>query len=375
MEVNVTRPTCETIAGSSPDDVAPVMGDLATVDLDRLDDALDACNFLLEHMNADGAYEVEERWGPEGESYLIEVGWTLLEAYRITGQGRYLEGAVSILDRLKRTQMPDGGWTLKLGTSGLEFKVTEEERQRTWEREELPLIGAAAYAVAKYRRLTSDQAYDGMINRAVDHLLEHWDPKRGCFLESSRHFTEMRSAPTGYQAFFLFGLSAWQPQRTDLDDVVPGLVDYVQRNLESFDEQTMPFMRMVHIALLLQHRPIDHVRRELKPRIDDLAASPVFKCSWVRGGYGHRDSYAGIVTSKANVRGSGAVALVMRLYDLTTGTRTYRDSEVYGDVSWWIDAMKADRGYYGFQTREGLKRLGRGSPAQYIPCFWIFGAF
>jgi hypothetical protein len=353
-----------------------VLGDLATVDLERLDDALDACDFLLNHLNTAGRYEVEERWGPEGEVYLIEVGWTLLEAYRIAGRRRYLDGAVAILERFRRNQMPSGGWSLRLGTSGLECKVTEEERRRTRDREDLPLIGAATYAVAKYRSLTGDDAYDAMIDRALDHLLEYWDPEQGCFLEkSSEHFTGMRSAPTGYQAFFLFGLAAWRCRRDDLDEIVPHLVDYVQRNLESFDERTMPYIRMVHIGLLMQHRSVDYVRSEIKPRIDALVSSPVFRCSWVRGGYGHRDSYRGIVTSEANIRGSGAVALVMRLYDLVTGSRTYRDTEPYADVSWWIDSMKAEHGYYEFQVQEGMKRLGRGSPAQYTPCFWIFGAF
>ena len=90
----------------------------------------------------------------------------MLEAYRITGRRKYLEGAIAILDRFQRTQMPAGGWALKLGPDGLEFKATEEERRVTWEREALPIIGAVAYAVAKYRRLTGDDRYNGTVDRA-----------------------------------------------------------------------------------------------------------------------------------------------------------------------------------------------------------------
>ena len=93
------------------------------------------------------------------------------------------------------------------------------------------------------------------------------------------------------------------------------------------------------------------------------------------GGYGNRDGYRGIVNTESNMRGSGAVAIAMKFYDLTTGTTTYRDSDAYRDVASWIDSMKAERGYYGYQTEYDGKRKGQGSPAQYIPCWWIFGEF
>jgi len=354
----------------------PVKGDLATVDLERLDDALGACDFFLEHLTPDASYEVDGRWGPEGESYLIDMSWAVLEAYRISGKQKYLEGARAIFDRFQRSQMPAGGWALKLGPDGLEFKATEEERRVTWEREDLPLIGSVTHAVAKYQRLTGDDRYNDVVERAVDHLLEFWDPESGSFLEKSdEHFVGMRSAPTSYQAYFLVGLSAWARWRDSLEPLMPKLVEYIRRNLESFDEYTMPFMRVFHMVLLMKHSALDYVVHEIKPRIDRLVTSPVFKCAKIIGGYGHRDSYRGIVNTEANIRGSGAIAIAMKFHDLTTGTRTYRDSEAYREVAAWIDSMKAERGYYGYQTEYDGQRKGRGSPAQCIPCWWIFGEF
>ena len=364
------------ILESSHPQAQPVRGDLATVDLARLDHALDACDFLLEHLTSEGRYEVEERWGPEGEWYLVSICRTLLEAYRITGRQKYLDGAATILNRLQQTQMPAGGWALKLGPDGLEFKAAEEERRLTWERENLPMIGNVTHAVAKYRRLTGDDRYNGMVDRALEHLFEHWDPENGCFVEKSgEHFVGMRSAPTAYQAYFLLGLVAWRSWSERLEVIIPKLVGYVRRNFESFDEYTMPLMRANHAILLMKHRSLNYMVSEIKPRIDRLAASPVFKCPGILGGYGHRDSYRGIVNTEANMRGSGALAIAMKFYDLTTGTTTYRDSDAYRDVTSWIDSMKAERGYYEYQTEHDGKRKGRGSPAQYIPCRWIFGQF
>lgn len=353
----------------------PVKDDLTTVDRPRLNYAIDACDFLLEHLTPEATYEANERWGPEGELYLVEVSWVLLEAYRITSQRKYLEGAVVILNRLQRTQMPAGGWADNLGPDGLEFKATEEERRVTREREELPIIGAVAYAVAKYRRLTGENRYNDMTDLALAHLLAQWDPESGSFLEKTgEHFIGMRSTPNAYQALFLLGLSAWKPWCASLEPIVPKLTEHIRRNFESYDDHTMPFMRVFHMALLMTHLPLDYVTREIKPRIDRLVESPVFKCAGITGGYGHRDSYRGIVNTEANVRGSGAVAIAMRFYDLTTETRIYSDSDAYREVTSWMDSMNASRGYYEYQTQHDLKRKGRGSPGQYIPCWWIFGA-
>ena len=85
----------------------------------------------------------------------------------------------------------------------------------------------------------------------------------------------MRSAPTSYQAFFLLGLSAWKPWRPSLEPMIPKLVAYIRRNLKSFDEYTMPFMRVYHMVLLMKHSSRDYVVHEFKPRIDQLIVSPV----------------------------------------------------------------------------------------------------
>ena len=129
---------------SSHTQVKPIKGDLTAVDVARLDQALDACDFLLEHLTPEVSYEVDERWGPEGVSYLSEIPSILLEAYRITARQKYLEGAMTILDHLQRTQMPTGGWTSKIGPDGLEFKPRLD--QPVPPHQARPAAGAHAFA-------------------------------------------------------------------------------------------------------------------------------------------------------------------------------------------------------------------------------------
>ena len=361
---------------SAQTQVVPVKGDLAAVDLARLDQALDACDFILEHLTPEGGYHVDESWGPEGVSYLSEIPAVFLEAYRITRGRKYLDGARTILDHLQSTQLSSGGWTSKIGPGGLEFIASAEERRLAEENEDLPLIGTITYGVAKYRRLIGDGCYNGMVERALDHLLVLWDAEQGCFVEQRDEvLMGMRSHPTAYQALLLLGLAAWRPWRESLESIVPKLAVYIRGGFESFDDEAMPFMRVIHAVLLMNHCSRDYVVNEIKPRLDRLIGSDVFKCAGMVGGYGHRDGHRGIVNTEANIRGSGAVAIGMKFYDLTTGTRTYRDSDAYRDVAAWLDSMKAERGYYGYQTQSDKARKGRGSPAQIIPCWWIFGQF
>ena len=361
---------------SPPTVLNPLEGNLESVDLSRLDDAFAACRLLLEHLEADGSYEVEERWGPESNLYLAEIAWVLLEAYRIGSQAEILHGATRVLDRLQRLQKPSGGWTLDLGPDGLEFTASEEERRPTWEREDPPVVGAVAYAVAKFQNLTGNDCYREMVERALTYLLPMWNSAGGYFREDKdEHLSSLRSNPAAYQAMFLLGLAEWRAWRPDLEPVVDRLVQSIRAAFESFDEETMPFMRAYHALLMLRHGGSDYVSREVRPSIQSLLNSQVYRCGKIKGGYGHRDGCRGIVTSEANIRGTGAIAVASRFYDLATGSDTFCRTAAYREAAEWIDGMqKSGGGYFEYQQEHDLQRRGLGSPGQYIPCWWIFGA-
>ena len=363
-------------ANPPPTELRPIEGNLEAVDLTRLDDAFAACRFLLDHLEADGSYEVEDRWGPESNLYLAEIAWVLLEAYRIGCEADMLDGAMRVLDRLQRLQKPSGGWTLGLGPDGLEFIATEEERRPTWEREDPPVVGAVAYAVAKFQNLTGDDRYREMVERAMIYLLPMWNSEGGYFSEDKdEHLSSLRSSPAAYQAMFLLGLAEWRRWRPDLEPVVDRLVQFIRAAFESFDEQTMPFMRAYHALLMLRHGGHEYVSSAVRLRIHSLLNSQTYRCRTIKGGYGHCDGSRGIVTSEANIRGTGAVVVASRFYDLATGSNTFCGKDVYCEAAEWIDGMKnPGGGYFEYQQEDDLKRKGLGSPGQYIPCWWIFGA-
>ena len=77
-----------------------------------------------------------------------------------------------------------------------------------------------------------------------------------------------------------------------------------------------------------------------------------------------------------NVRGNGAIASIMRIFDLVSGEQTFTDSDLYRHVSSWMDEMISDDGLaYGCMRHGSRYRYGLGSPPQYMQLWWILGGF
>ena len=107
----------------------------------------------------------------------------------------------------------------------------------------------------------------------------------------------------------------------------------------------------------------------------DLIYNKRFKIPNLPGGFGHHDGLRGIVTDEAHLRSGAGIIIAMKYYDLYTNSRTYRDTEEYKDLSRWIQEMKGDGFYYEFELLPERKKIGYGSPGQYLPIWWILGGF
>ena len=85
----------------------------------------------------------------------------------------------------------------------------------------------------------------------------------------------------------------------------------------------------------------------------------------------HNASTSDHVNSRANI----AVAIMMKHYDLAAGEQVYTSTPLYEYLSAWIDGMRSPGGSY-FECLDITtgRRYGQGSPAHYIPLWWILGA-
>lgn len=346
------------------------------VDEKRYLDAIDAANFLADNFIKNGRYYVDESWGPEGILYLAESSWALMDCYRIFGIKKHLDGVIAILNEIKSLQKLNGGWSIDLGESGTRFSITEEQRADSSKYVDPPTTAAFLRTIAEYQVLTGDESYYSIGDKAFRYLIELWDPVERTFVDKTqRKLLGLRSNPSSYHLFFLLGVHAWkQFQPEKLSGIYHTLLSFVKDNYESFDEHTMPLITALHASVLIDHCDMEYIKNVIKPRIDqNLVNNKVFSVPSVPGGYGHRDGLRGIVTTEVHLRSCAGIAISMKQYDLATGTNIYRNSERYKEIESWIDKMKGEGFFYEFEDCTDGKRIGYGSPGQYLPCWWILG--
>jgi hypothetical protein len=346
------------------------------IDTDKLRDALAAAGFLAQNFVQTGRYNVEESWGPEGLLYVAESSYALHSAYEVSGNDLYLRAVKAMLNELRRVQKPSGGWALQLGKDGVGFKTSDDVRMITAEIEDLPPTVAVLKTIADYERLSGDTVYSEIGEKAFNYLMDHWDPEYGSFREKENNkLMALRSNPRSYHLFSFLGIHAWRDHSpATVDRILPIILNFIKNTFESYDGQTMPLVYGLHAANLVQHCSQEYITNVIKPRIDNhLAGNPTFKIDEVEGAYGHRDGLRGIVKDEAHLRSAAGVAIAMKFYDLYTDTRTYRDTELYRNVDRWIQEMKGDGFYYEFEKLPERKKIGYGSPGQYLPIWWILG--
>ena len=348
------------------------------IDYDKLPDALDAATFLANEFLKTGRYNVDETWGPEGILYLAESSYALIRAFEVSNNPLYLDAVKSILEALTRIQKPSGGWALELGKSGIGFKVDDEIRRITAEIEDLPPTVGILKTISDYTRVSGDDKYMPMGHKAFFYLMEYFDEEYGSFKEKENNeLMALRSNPRSYHLFSLIGVLAWKVHAPEVvNRMFPKIVTFVKETFESYDFETMPLVYGLHAATLVQHCSQDYITDVVKPKIDkDLIYNTRFKIPNLPGGFGHHDGLRGIVVDEAHLRSGAGIIIAMKYYDLYTNTRTYRDTDAYKELSTWIQEMKGDGFYYEFELLPERKKLGYGSPGQYLPIWWILGGF
>ncbi len=346
------------------------------IDIDKLQDALKAADFLAHNFIKNGRFRVDETWGPEGVLYLAESSYALCSIYEVTKKELYLDAVKAILKELKRIQKPSGGWALELGASGVGFKITEKIRQITKKIEDLPPTVAVLKTIADYQKLSHDTNYYSMGERAFNYLIRYWDEEYGSFLEKNNNeLTALRSNPRSYHLFSFKGIQAWQafsPDKTK--KILPNLLSFIKKTFESYDHNTMPLIYGLHAAILLEESDEEYRENIIKPRIDNhLLYNNIFRIPGFAGCYGHCDGLRGVVTTESHMRSCAGIAIACKFYDLISNTKTYRDTSEYKDIENWIQSMRGEGFYYEFQTIPEEKRIGYGSPGQYLPIWWVLG--
>lgn len=327
-----------------------------------------------------GDYRPSESWGSEGQIYPSLTGIALLNLYRATQKAIYLEGVKAIIESNQKKRLPSGGWPLRLAAEGdgIKFNVSKEVMELTVDVEDLPSTVVAMRLIGEYILLTNDTTYLEDLRQSNEFLKQFWNEEEGYFEEMMNNkVMKLRANPKSYQIYAyqcVITLSALFPE---MERYRMPLYQSVKQTFEGFDEYTYPLLHAMHAVLIIKAEPdSSYTRTFVNKRIEEqIALKSKFIIEGQPGALGHYDGLRGFCSDEGHLRNSVGAALVMDTYDSYVSDGTYTQTQMYTDLTNWIQDMYDDGKYYEYvDMNDGIKR-GVGSGGQYLPVFWILGEF
>ncbi len=327
-----------------------------------------------------GDYRPAESWGSEGQIYPSLTGISLLNLYKTTGKAIFLDGVKAVIASNQKKRLSSGGWPLRLAAEGdgIKFNVSQELKDLTLTEEDLPSTVAAMRLMAEYILTTGDTELKQYLNQSADFLLKFWNKEEGCFEEMmTNKAIKLRANPKSYMIYAYQCVLSLARLFPKFEQYASPLYQTVKETFEGFDEYTYPLLHAMHAAIIVQTEPeSEYTRTFVKKRIDEqIALKSKFIIKEEPGAFGHYDGLRGFCLTEGHLRNSVGAALIMKIYDDYVDSGSYTQTQLYKEVSRWIENMYSDGKYFEYvDLEDGVKR-GEGSGGQYLPIFWILGEF
>ena len=190
-------------------------------------------------------------------------------------------------------------------------------------------------------------------------MFDRWD-------YTSRAFHHMTAEHAALAAW------AWEDALPEFASKKDPIIEWVVDRFVEDAPHDFPFMSAVRMTLLLAATGTEHLESTIRPGIDALLAEPSRRYAHNGNDFRHNASTSDHVNCRANI----AVAIMMKHYDLAAGEQVYTSTPLYEYLS-RVDRRHASSPAAAttsaWTSRPG-RRYGQGSPAHYIPLWWILGA-
>ncbi len=328
------------------------------IDTSRIDAARAVIEYVLPRVDDSGLFRPEESLWAESGVYRAQLGGTLAVAGGLLGDDRCIEAARRILYRMLDVRLGklwgmDWWWDHPIAVQ----PPADWERQNATVDEgyEAP---TNLFDLGLYYRVTGDDAVVGPARESMAAMFDRWDYMAGEF----NHMTAEHAALAAW---------AWEDALPEFASKKDPIIAWVVDRFVEEAPHDFPFMSAVRMTLLLAATGTEHLESTIGPGIDALLAEPSRRYEHNRNDFRHNASTSNHVNCRANI----AVAIMMKHYDLAAGEQVYTSTPLYEYLSEWIDGMCSPGGSY-FECRdiESGRKYGQGSPAHYIPLWWILGA-
>ncbi len=330
---------------------------LDRIDQDRLPAAKAVVDYVVPRVSADGLFHPEESLWAESGVYRSQHAGTLAVAGKLLGDDRCVEAARRMLHRTIDMRI-DKLWSVDWWWNHPVSDAVSDD----WQEQNRVVEGGYAtpinlFNLGVYYQVTGDDTVVGPSRESLAAMFGRWDYTRGQW----HHMTPEFAA-----------LAAWAWQKTlpefasKRDPIVRWVVDRIVKDAP----HDFPFVLAVRMTLLLAATGTRYLESAIKPAIDALLREPSRRFDNSED-FRHNPDTSDHVNNRANM----AVAIVMKHYDLAAGEQVYTGTPLYAYLSDWIDRMRAPGGsYFECQDIDTGRRYGQGSPAHYIPLWWILGA-
>lgn len=331
------------------------------IDQKRLSTAKAIVDYVIPRVSEDGLFHPEESLWPESGVYRSQHAGTLAVTGQLLGDDRCIEAARRMLYRtidvrIDKLWSTDWWWDHPVADIDSVDLVNWQQQNRVVEK------GYASptnlFNLGIYHRVTLDDSVVKPCRESMTAMFERWDFSQ----DDWHHMTPEFAA-----------LAVWAWEET-LPEFASKKAPVIRRVIDRFVQDAaadFPFVLAVRMTLLLAATGTRHLESVIMPGIDALLASPSRRHDGRPNDFRHNQATSDHVNNRANM----AVAIMMKHYDLAAGEPVYTNTPLYESLSDWIDGMRAPGGsYYECQDIRTDRRSGQGSPAHYIPLWWILAA-
>ncbi|MCH2211520.1 MAG: hypothetical protein MK110_09470 [Fuerstiella sp.] len=331
------------------------------IDRKRLAAARAIIDYVVPRVSAEGLFHPEDSLWAESGVYRSQHAGTLAVAGQLLDDDRCIEAARRMLYRtidvrIHKLWSTDWWWDHPVSeTVAADWKNWQEQNRVVEEGYASP---TNLFNLGLYYRITGDDYVVEPSRESMAAMFARWD-----YTQDNWHHMTPEFA----------GLAVWAWEETfpqfasKKDPIVRRVIDrFVKDATNDF-----PFVLAVRMTLLLAVTGTRYLQSVLKPGIDALLAASARRYEQRPDDFRH----SAVTSDHINIRANMAVAIMMKHYDLAAGEQVYTGTPLYASLSDWIDLMRAPGGsYYECQDIVTGRKYGQGSPAHYIPLWWILAA-
>ncbi len=327
------------------------------IDSARLDDARDLVNYVVPRVLDDGRFHPEESLWAETASYQASLASTLAVAGSVLDDHSAIEAAARILKHRLELRV-DGLWSLDWWWDHRIYSAPPESWREENRVPDPRYTASTLFYLGVYHRVTGDDFVVEPARDAMAKMFRRWDFLTGDWQHMTREFVGLATW-------------AWEPVLHEFSRYKEAMVKWVADTYVEVAPRDIPFVTALRTTLLIAATGITHLDSVIKPGIDALLAEPSLRFDRNANDFKHTRS----TWDHVNVRANGAVAVLLRSFDRAAGQDVYTETPLYLYLSDWMDGMRSrDGGYFECRAVDSGDRFGKGSPAQYVPLWWILGA-